>query len=64
MAKSKQEERPKKAASVKYSKANILKMKRYKARHDLLSVLLADNKSYTLEAVDAFIADFMKGKVK
>lgn len=48
----------------KYNKNKILGMKRYANRADLLQALLEPDKTYTLDAVDAAISDFMKGKVK
>jgi hypothetical protein len=53
-----------KSVQVKFNKNKILGMKRYANRVDLLRVLLKPEKTYTLEAVDAAISDFMKGKVK
>jgi len=53
----------KKSVQVKFNKSKILGMKRYANRVDLLQVLLKPEKTYTLEAVDAVISDFMKGKV-
>mgnify|MGYP000906382894 FL=1 len=53
----------KKSVQVKFNKSKILGMKRYANRVDLLQVLLKPEKTYTLEAVDAAISDFMKGKV-
>lgn len=48
---------------VKFNKTKILGMKRYADRVDLLRVLLKPEETYTFEAVDAAISDFMKGKV-
>lgn len=48
---------------VKFNKTKILGMKRYADRVDLLRVLLKPEETYTLDAVDAAISDFMKGKV-
>lgn len=48
---------------VKFNKTKILGMKRYSDRVDLLRVLLKPEETYTLDAVDAAISDFMKGKV-
>jgi hypothetical protein len=52
-----------KSVRVKFNKTKILGMKRYANRVDLLRVLLKPEETYTLEAVDAAISDFMKGKV-
>lgn len=49
------------ANPVVFAKRRILKMKRYAKRRDLLSVLLDDEKMYTLDQVDGLIDDFMKG---
>lgn len=48
---------------VKFNKNKILGMKRYADRVDLLRVLLKPEETYTLDAVDAAISEFMKGKV-
>ena len=53
----------KKSVQVKFNKTKILGMKRYADRVDLLRVLLKPEETYTLDAVDAAISDFMKGKV-
>lgn len=53
----------KKSVQVKFNKNKILGMKRYSDRVDLLRVLLKPEETYTFEAVDAAISDFMKGKV-
>lgn len=44
-----------------FSKEQFLKSEKYSKRHDLLSVLLEDGKSYTKSAVDKLIDDYMKG---
>lgn len=56
-------EKVKKSVQVKFNKSKILGMKRYANRVDLLEVLLKPEETYTLDAVDAAISDFMKGKV-
>lgn len=56
-------EKVKKSVQVKFNKSKILGMKRYANRVDLLEVLLKPEKTYTLDAVNAAISDFMKGKV-
>ena len=53
----------KKSVQVKFNKTKILGMKRYSDRVDLLRVLLKPEETYTFEAVDAAISEFMKGKV-
>lgn len=47
-----------------FTKAQILASKVYKNRRDVLGVILADDKSYTLEEVQNLLDKFMKGKVK
>lgn len=51
------------SVQVKFNKSKILGMKQYANRADLLQVLLKPGETYTLEAVDAAINGFMKGKV-
>lgn len=46
-----------------YTKADILKAKRYASRKDALNALLEGTEMYTLEEVDKKLASFMKGKV-
>lgn len=46
----------------KYHKKVILTFDRYRKRKDLLSVLLKDNKYYTINEVDEIINKFMGGK--
>lgn len=53
----------KKSVQVRFNKTKILGMKRYANRVDLLRVLLKPEETYTLDAVDAAISEFMKGKV-
>jgi len=43
-----------------FSKQQILAAKKYAERRDVLSVLLAEDKSYELADVDKLIEDFMK----
>ncbi len=54
----------KSAAAVKYTRAQLLKAKRYSQRKDLINALLEDNRQYTIDEVDAAIEKFMKGKVE
>lgn len=42
-----------------FSKQQILAAKKYVERRDLLSVLLADDKSYVLDEVDKLIDEFL-----
>jgi hypothetical protein len=44
----------------KFSKQQILAAKKYAERRDLLSVLLAEDKSYELAEVDKLINAFLK----
>ena len=46
-----------------FSKEQVLKSKKYRDRRDLISVLLADNESYSFKAVDDIIKKFMEGEV-
>lgn len=52
------------AAPMTFQKSGLLASKKYANRRDLLSVLLEDNKDYTLDEVDALLEKFLKGKVK
>ncbi len=47
-----------------FSRAKLLKIRRYANRRDLLSAVLEDGRMYTLDQADALIRDFIKGKVK
>lgn len=54
-----------KQAPATFSKSHILTFKRYAGRRDLLTQLLKDGKTYTLDQIDGLIQNFMKkGKVK
>lgn len=46
-----------------YTKQQLAASKKYANRRDLISVLLAEGKTYTLAEVDRLIEKFMKGKV-
>ena len=46
-----------------FSKEQLLKSKKYADRRDALSVLLSNDKMYTLSDVDKILTEFMKGKV-
>lgn len=51
-------------AKVVFTKNTILHSAKYANRRDLLSALLQDGQTYTMNQVDALITDFMKkGKV-
>ena len=47
-----------------FSKSHILTFKRYANRRDLLSVLLKDDRRYTIAQVDSQIENFQKTKGK
>ena len=51
-------------AATAYTKAQLTASKRYVNRRDIISALLDDGKTYTLDEVDALINKYMKGKVK
>ena len=48
-------------SALTFSKEQILKSNKYNKRRDLLSVLLDDNKTYTISEVDNLIEKYMKG---
>jgi hypothetical protein len=50
--------------AVAFSKKQVLLAKKYADRRDLLTVLLAEDRPYTLAEVDRLIDDFMKKEVK
>ena len=47
-----------------FSKKQILSSTNYRDKRDLLSVLLQDDKKYSLKKVDELVESFMKRKVK
>ena len=49
--------------SAVFSKNKAMTLDSYAGRRDLLSVLLEEGKTYTLEQVDGLLQTFMKGKV-
>lgn len=51
-------------AAAAYTKEQLTASKRYANRRDIISALLENGKSYTLDEVDALINKYMKGKVK
>ena len=51
-------------AAAEYTKAQLLASKRYANRRDLINALLADDKTYTTDKVDALIEKYLKGKVR
>jgi len=48
----------------KFTKTQIIKSAKYSNRRDVLSVLLQEEKEYSLNEVNTLIDKFMKGKVK
>lgn len=62
MATAKKEDVTKTIAST-FSKEQILSAAKFANRRDLLSVVLEDGKTYTVEGVQKEIDKFMKGKV-
>lgn len=61
MKKAVAEKRP---AQPVYGKAQLLRADKYANRRDMLSVLLEDDRKYTVDEVDRLIRDFLKRKVK
>lgn len=59
----KSEKKEQAAKTTAFSKVQIAASDRYKDRKDIVNTLLADNKGYSFEEVDALINKFMKGKV-
>ena len=47
-----------------FTKAQLLASKKYASRKDLIGALLADDKTYTTDAVDALIEKYLKGQVR
>lgn len=47
-----------------FTKDQLMASKKYASRKDLIGALLAEDKTYTVEAVDALIEKYLKGKVK
>lgn len=47
-----------------FTKEQLARSEKYANRRDLISALLFDGETYTLEQVDKLIADYKKGKVK
>lgn len=45
----------------KWTKDQILKSARYSDKKDVVSVVLKNNKQYTIKEVDGLIDEFMKG---
>ena len=53
----------KKPATIKYSKEQLVRSKRYANRRDLLGALLEDSERYSFDEADALLKKYMKGKV-
>ena len=51
------------ASASAFSKEQLLNSKKYADRRDALSVLLKDDKMYTISETDKILTEFMKGKV-
>lgn len=52
------------AVSAAYTKEQLTRSERYANSRDLISALLENGKTYTLDEVDKLIADYKKGKVR
>lgn len=52
------------AVSVAYTKEQLTRSERYANSRDLISALLENGKTYTLDVVDKLIANYKKGKVR
>ena len=48
----------------KFTKEQLLNSNKYKHNKDALSVLLEEDRSYSIQEVEKLLTDFMKGKVK
>ena len=48
----------------KFTKEQLLNSNKYKHNKDALSVLLIEDRSYSIQEVEKLLTDFMKGKVK
>lgn len=47
-----------------FYKSDLLKSKKYRENRDVLTVILEDNKPYTMEEVDKALKSFLKKEVK
>lgn len=52
------------AVGAVYTKEQLSRSQKYANNRDLISALLDDGETYTLEQVDKLIADYKKGKVR
>lgn len=48
---------------LRYTKADLLNSKRFRHQRDLITALLDENKTYTIEEAEALIGRFLKGQV-
>jgi len=48
---------------IKVSKEELIRSKRYECQRDIISAILVDNETYTLEQVDKLISQFLQRKV-
>lgn len=62
-AKKQQAQAPDAADALRYTKADLLNSKRFRHQRDLITALLDENKTYTIEEAEAIIGRFLKGKV-
>lgn len=46
-----------------YTRAQLAESRRYAGRRDLISALLAEDRTYTLDEAEGLMEAFMKGKV-
>ncbi len=53
-----------KVSSIRYTKEQLLKSKRYRNKVDILSIVLDQYGLYTTKETDKLVADFLKGKVR
>lgn len=51
-------------AAAVYTKEQLARSERYANSRDLISALLENGKTYTLDEVDKLIANYKKGKVR
>ena len=63
-AQTKKESAENKSDETKFAKSQIIGSDKYKNRADLLSVLLEDDKEYTLSDIDKKLENFLDKEVK
>lgn len=61
---SKAEKTAKEVKEVKFSKAQIIKSKKFATRRDALNAILKDSEKYSLKEVDAILKKFDEGGKK